>query len=842
MIKIKLLSFCAFLLVLAITQNASAQDVDYTSVIINSNFEHVAEGVPFSTTGENYPTFPDGTSSFASGAWRPVINNKTTLADHLEFYGWQLSSWDWMWKNNLGVGMEKINSQSIGISAVPSNGTGNGVSCAWINGNRGAMMPADFEFFQIIDKDLLPAGIYKVQCRLGPVAGNRFTTQRLFANQNVQFFGTEAAYPEDMRTPGEIYTCAGYSPEGFDVMKELTVYVTLGEEDSLKIGIRSGNPNNVFPSATGDNMVGAFKMDYFRLTKLDISAKLSALSLPVGILSPEFDPEITEYTATIPSGLPSITPEAEADETFTLTGTEAVDVSSGSGVSTIVVTSVFDETSSRTYTINYVAGSDVDYTNLVINNSFEYASDGTLLDANSDGMVDDSHEGKGKDSNGYRVKNSVEKEYYAWRVSNWDFASETNTSQGMNRDVDPVAQIHGTYATWLGGDLQFKVDGADTNTFEFYQIIDKDALPAGTYKLQCRLAVANNKRTSQRLFANNSVQYHGTETQHAGNQTTDETATFAGWPDGEKNLQEMVVYVTIAEEDSLKIGIRTGNIKGDGSIAANANPLWGWFKTDYFRLTKLDTDAKLSALSLPVGSLSPEFDPEVTEYTALLPAGTQSIAPEAEAGENFTLTGTEAVDVSSGSGVSTLVVTSKYDGTKVKTYTISYTVNVPVTGVSLNETSAELEVNETLQLTATITPDNATNKGVTWGSDNAQVADVSSSGLVTARTVGTATITVTTDDGALESSCEITVILGTGAETPDSQPARASYTRGLLRLVNLEGYTVTLFSVDGQTLARFQIGSPDASVPQTLPDGLYFLLAQKGADRKVFKIIGYSVR
>jgi uncharacterized protein YjdB len=365
--------------------------------------------------------------------------------------------------------------------------------------------------------------------------------------------------------------------------------------------------------------------------------------------------------------------------------------------------------------------------------------------------------------------------------------------------------------------------------------------------VQCLLAVANNKRTSQRLFANNSVQYHGIESQYAGNQTESERATFAGWPDGEKNLQEMLVYTTIGEEDSLKIGIRTGNIKGGGEIATNANPLWGWFKSDYFRLTKIDpdkaADATLSSLTLNVGSLNESFDPEITAYTADLPAETASVTPVAIPNvSDATVSGVGTVDVSFGSGVSTVTVTA-LDGTTTKTYTINYTVTVPVTGVSLDEETAILQIEETLQLIAAVAPDNATNTNVTWSSDDEQVATVLDDGLVTAVAEGNATITVTTEDGGFEASCEITIVRITGIEASgNNQPAKAIYANGVLRLVNLEGYSAALFSIDGQTVARFQINTPDASCSQALPDGVYFLVVKKSDDRKIFKLIGHSAR
>ena len=82
---------------------------------------------------------------------------------------------------------------------------------------------------------------------------------------------------------------------------------------------------------------------------------------------------------------------------------------------------------------------------------------------------------------------------------------------------------------------------------------------------------------------------------------------------------------------------------------------------------------------------------------------------------------------------------------------------VPVTGVTLSENSLALQVGETHTLAATVIPEDADNKNVTWTSDDTSVATVSESGLVTAIGEGTATITVTTADGGLTATCMVTV-------------------------------------------------------------------------------------
>jgi uncharacterized protein YjdB len=71
-----------------------------------------------------------------------------------------------------------------------------------------------------------------------------------------------------------------------------------------------------------------------------------------------------------------------------------------------------------------------------------------------------------------------------------------------------------------------------------------------------------------------------------------------------------------------------------------------------------------------------------------------------------------------------------------------------------------LKVGETGEITATIEPDNATNKKVNWSTSDENVATVAANGTVatvTAVAEGTATITVTSEDGGFEATCEVTV-------------------------------------------------------------------------------------
>ena len=108
-------------------------------------------------------------------------------------------------------------------------------------------------------------------------------------------------------------------------------------------------------------------------------------------------------------------------------------------------------------------------------------------------------------------------------------------------------------------------------------------------------------------------------------------------------------------------------------------------------------------------------------------------------------------------GPATITVTTA-DGGK----TASCTVNVenapiPVESVSLNEAPAEIEVEQTFQLVATVLPDEATNKTITWSTSDNGKASVSAEGLVTALATGQVTITASADGGKT-ASCTFTVI------------------------------------------------------------------------------------
>lgn len=109
-------------------------------------------------------------------------------------------------------------------------------------------------------------------------------------------------------------------------------------------------------------------------------------------------------------------------------------------------------------------------------------------------------------------------------------------------------------------------------------------------------------------------------------------------------------------------------------------------------------------------------------------------------------------------GTTTITATATDGSGVTASCEVTVNINYPVQGISLNHDAKTFtKAGETLQLTATIYPDSATNKTVTWKSSDEKVATVDESGLVTAVGNGTANITATTEDGNYTATCKVTV-------------------------------------------------------------------------------------
>ena len=107
-------------------------------------------------------------------------------------------------------------------------------------------------------------------------------------------------------------------------------------------------------------------------------------------------------------------------------------------------------------------------------------------------------------------------------------------------------------------------------------------------------------------------------------------------------------------------------------------------------------------------------------------------------------------------GVTTVTVTAQDGSNKTDTCIVTV-LSRAVTGITLSPTSMGMTVGQEQNLVPSISPSNATNKNLIWGSTNPLIVAVDENGHITAIAPGTATVTVTTEDGGYQASCVITV-------------------------------------------------------------------------------------
>jgi len=107
-------------------------------------------------------------------------------------------------------------------------------------------------------------------------------------------------------------------------------------------------------------------------------------------------------------------------------------------------------------------------------------------------------------------------------------------------------------------------------------------------------------------------------------------------------------------------------------------------------------------------------------------------------------------------GSATITATTEDGGfTAQSTVTVVF---ISVTGVKISLNSISVNIGATEQLTGSVEPSNAVNQNISWSSSDTSVAEVDSTGLVTGVSKGTATITVTTEEGGFTAQCTVTVI------------------------------------------------------------------------------------
>lgn len=188
-----------------------------------------------------------------------------------------------------------------------------------------------------------------------------------------------------------------------------------------------------------------------------------------------------------------------------------------------------------------------------------------------------------------------------------------------------------------------------------------------------------------------------------------------------------------------------------------------------FHLQKV-TVSNISVTSITLNKSSATISPQGTvSLTATVSPSNATNKGVTWSSSNTSVATVSSSGVVTGVAVGSCTITCTAKDSSGKKATCAVTVRVPVSSISLNQSSATLNPEATLQLTATIAPSDATNKNVTWSTSNSSVATVSSTGLVTAVAAGNCVITCTAADGSgKKATCNVIVHGGpSGVEAVD---------------------------------------------------------------------------
>lgn len=227
------------------------------------------------------------------------------------------------------------------------------------------------------------------------------------------------------------------------------------------------------------------------------------------------------------------------------------------------------------------------------------------------------------------------------------------------------------------------------------------------------------------------------------------------------NGNEGTVYGSVELQEDLEIGEGESLTIPDGA-SLNTN---GKLTVDGGTLTQNGTVTgdiiyKVTGVSLDKTNLNLNPGKEGTLIATITPDNATDKSVEWKSDDTGVATVNENGKVTAvGLGTTTITVTTT-DGDFQDTCTVTVTAppTVSVTSVTLDKTSLALDVGGSDTLTATVEPDDATNKAVTWSSSNEKVATVDQNGNVKAVGAGKATITAAASDGSGKTAtCEVTV-------------------------------------------------------------------------------------
>lgn len=208
----------------------------------------------------------------------------------------------------------------------------------------------------------------------------------------------------------------------------------------------------------------------------------------------------------------------------------------------------------------------------------------------------------------------------------------------------------------------------------------------------------------------------------------------------------------------------------------------GFYRTMdfYYTITVKSSTVSVTSVSLNQSSISLKEGNTYQLYASVYPTNATNKNVNWSSSNNSVATVSNGLVSAKSAGTATITCRAADGSGKYATCKVSVeSATVYVSDIVLNKTSATLNVGENVQLNASVSPSSATNKSVSWTSDNTSVATVSGNGLVTAKSAGNAIITCKANDGSGEkATCTITVKEPVKPESITLNKKNASLTEG----------------------------------------------------------------
>ncbi len=422
---------------------------------------------------------------------------------------------------------------------------------------------------------------------------------------------------------------------------------------------------------------------------------LDDIALSTGALTVEFDPATLTYSAELPVGTTAVTPTVTKTSYFSeVTGDDEVDVSLGSGTSTIVVTS-YDESTTTTYTINYTVltqSIDATLSNIelsagtlspdfsaetttyyvaipsetttivvtpTVNDETATYTGGGSIDVSageaSDVIEVTAEDGTTKIQYTINFLTECYEAYFSDRlnlIEDPSFSAGTLTDGGYGgwgptAITDPDHAYCGVGAAYImgscwpnGGSIDRSLNSTNGNALEANT----------TYRLR---AMINSQATEGTSFQFQIEGYDGTSSLFFQLEAT------TGW------VQFDETFTT--GETVTEAGIYFNS-------CTNAPAITDTCFIDNYELYKVDNDMTLSSLTASTGTLSEDFDPAVTSYSLVVDPATTSVTLTGVATSGTSnVTGDGEIALTDGSGTAEVVVTAESGNSQ--TYTINIVSN-----------------------------------------------------------------------------------------------------------------------------------------------------------------------